>query len=88
MDNRDIWVIAECKDGVLRESSTELFTAAKTVTDVTGGGITCVLLGAGTMAQAAKEAAAYGAGRVICAEGIFGRALYGGFGIAHQGVRP
>ena len=68
MDNRDIWVIAECKDGVLRESSAELFTAAKTVTDVTGGGITCVLLGADTMAQAAKEAAAYGAGRVICAE--------------------
>lgn len=66
-ENRDIFILIESENGKPKESSLELFTAAMTVKAATGGSITAVALGDDT-AEAVKQAAAYGADRIIRAE--------------------
>lgn len=66
-ENRDIFILIESENGKPKESSLELFTAAMTVKAATGGSITAVALGDDT-AEAVKQAAAYGADRIMRAE--------------------
>ena len=83
-ENREIFVFLECFENTVRNSSLELFAAAKSVRAKTGGKISAVILGSETESSA-KTAVAYGADRVICVQdGLlaaystarFSRALY------------
>lgn len=62
--NRDVFAIMELSGDTVKNSSLELFTAARTVTDVTGGQVIAVLIGHGT-AKAAETVASYGPDAMI-----------------------
>ena len=79
IENREIFVFLECFENVVRNSSLELFAAAKSVCEKTGGTISAVILGSETD-SAVKTATAYGADRVICVQNdllaAYSNALY------------
>lgn len=66
-NSRDIWVYIETDNGVVVNSSLELFTPALDMTAQTGGNVVAVILGS-HIAQAAETLGAYGASKVIAAE--------------------
>ena len=45
MNNKEIWVYIETRDGEIMKSSLELFTPAREIAETVGGSVTAVILG-------------------------------------------
>src|SRR5512143_2459703 len=65
---RDIWVVAETKNGALTPLTKELVYGARTTADMMGFYVKVALLGASGVADLANELYPVGADRVIVAE--------------------
>ena len=64
MNNKEIWVYIETRDGEIMKSSLELFTPAREIAETVVGSVTAVILGSGITA-AANTLGQYGAEKVI-----------------------
>jgi len=62
-----ILAVAEQRDGQLKKQGAEVIRAARGIADQTGGNVTALVIGKG-IAEAAKQAGAYGAHSVLAAD--------------------